>query len=627
VWLLSIARSRIPSKAGFLFYEIITVFNKIAQLLKGRNGAPKGDLTPDQEIETAEKAFAKGDLKHAAYHVGCALVSDPNKAEWLSLLEKISAASPKPLDLAPLADRNFIGTIAVRAYLLAGLSRWTEALELLLQVASQAPDIGFLQWAINWVKLPAAGGKIDPGPIVGFCGRILDRIPELRADDASRVQTLDRVPVLIEEVVRTQAVDGQSFFAFVVILKRIGCFDLMRTMAEEQHAKSPNYHTANAMASAARAAGDVDKAIAMYRQALTFDNYDISVRLDIGDLLLETGRYTDAGSVYAEVLHLQPDHEWAAPSFYAAQALARGDEASRTRFDVFVEDNPGNQRARDLASFFAPYFGDMLPPPHEASISGVNQLLTGGLKPGSEGTVKMGLSSLEAPSAIFACNLELRRRFGECRLVIDATPQTSPDPREPRVPTAVRLWTYEGINANPALSPPSLEVAAMVREIAVSRYSANAWFTLGKEVGGKIGPGRVDDLVASMVHPLPAFGQYRSWEWLLRTQYAACFAMAGVDGGWAGSKRRETLLSILGGQADWSTGGAAIVLALIVRECPDAEAEISGLLWDSAVHLLRLKGSISAVVEPVLLALQHMPNLVDARRQQVNQTLSQIWSE
>jgi len=603
------------------------VFNKLAQLLKGRNAAPKGDLTPDQEIDIAEKALAKGDLKHAAYHVGCALVNDPNKPEWLVLLDKIAAASPKPLDLAPLADRNFIGTIAVRSYLLASLSRWSEALDLLLQVASQAPDIGFLKWAIDWVKLPAAAGKIDAGPIVGFCGRIVDRIPELRSDEASRVQTLDRIPVLIEEVVRTQTVDGPSFFAFIVTLKRLGCFDLMQTLAVEAHAKSPNYHTANAMASAARAAGDVDKAIAMYREALTFDNYDLLVRLDIGDLLLETGRYTDAGSVYAEVLHLQTDHEWAAPSFYAAQALARGDEASRTRFDVFVEDNPGNQRARELASFFAPYFGDMLPPPHEASINGVGQLLMDGLKPGSDGVVKMGLSSLEAPSAIFACNLELRRRFGECRLAIDATPQTSPDPREPRIPTALRLWTYEGIDASPVLPPPSLEVAAMVREIAVSRYSANAWFTLGKEVGRKIGPDRLDDLHATMVHPLPAFGQYRSWDWLLRTQYAACFAIAGVDGGWAGSKRRESLMSIMGGQADWPTGGAAIVLALIVRECPDAETEISALLWDSAVHLLRLKGSISAVVEPVLLALQHMPNLADARRQQVNQTLSQIWAE
>ena len=131
--------------------------------------------------------------------------------------------------------------------------------------------------------------------------------------------------------------------------------------------------------------------------------------------------------------------------------------------------------------------------------------------------------------------------------MIDASPQTSPDPREPQIPTAPRLWTYQGIDASPALPPPSLEVAAMVREIAVSHYSANAWFAMGKEIGRKIGPDRVDDLLGAMVHPLPAFGQYRSWEWLLRTQYAACFALAGVDSAWAGSKRRDALMSIAGG--------------------------------------------------------------------------------
>ena len=87
--------------------ESTIVFNKFAQFLKGRKVlAPKGDLTPSAEIAAAEKALAKGQLKRAAYHAGCALVTNPNHEEWLKLLDKIAAATDKPLDLAPLSDRN-----------------------------------------------------------------------------------------------------------------------------------------------------------------------------------------------------------------------------------------------------------------------------------------------------------------------------------------------------------------------------------------------------------------------------------------------------------------------------------------------------------------------------------------
>ena len=40
-------------------------------------------VPPEEDIAIAESEFREGNLKHAAHHVGCALVSDPNRAEWL----------------------------------------------------------------------------------------------------------------------------------------------------------------------------------------------------------------------------------------------------------------------------------------------------------------------------------------------------------------------------------------------------------------------------------------------------------------------------------------------------------------------------------------------------------------
>lgn len=596
------------------------MLSKLTQFFKRGTTAEPTDLTPEQDIEVAGRAFQKGDLRKAAYHVGCALATDPNNSEWLKLLDKIADTSPNPLDLAPTAERNFVGTIAVRAYLLARLKLWGEAFDLLMQIASQIPDIGYLQWAVDWLKSPEAAGNVDVAPIVGFCGRIVDRIPDLMADPAANRETIARVPTLVEAAIQTQNVPGEAFFSFIVVLNRLGMVDLMRALSEEAYKKSPNYHTASAMASAARARGDNDVAVTMYREALQYAPHDIQVRLDIGDLLLEAGRYVDAGSAYAEVLHLEHDNPWASPSFYAAQALARGDEASKSRFDVYLEDNPGNQRALDLTACFLPFFGNTLRSPREASIDAVDHIISQGLKPS-----RMGLSSLEAPSAILACNLEIARRIGpEYRLSFDVTPQASPDPRQPRGPQPFELWKYDGVEASPGVDPPSTDVAVVIRDIAVSPYSSNSWFRLGKELGQTLGPERIPDIAGAMVHPLPAFGNFQSWDWLLRTQYAACFTLAGVDSGWDGSLRREALIAIVNGPADWTCGAAAVVLAMIVRECPEAEAEVSKLLWDLAGYLLRLQGSLTNIVEPVLLALLRMPNLPQVRRLDAEKTLEHL---
>jgi tetratricopeptide (TPR) repeat protein len=601
------------------------MLNKLAKLLKRGGASNTADFTPQQEIEAAQRAIKAGELMHAAYHVGCALTSDPNRAEWLQLLDKIADISDKPLDLAPTGERNYIGTVAVRAYLLARLRQWSEALDLLLQVASETPDIGYLEWAITWLNVPEAAGNIDVTLIVGYFGRTLDHIPQLEADDRANRETLERIPRLIESAYRTQNVDTQSIFAFVIMLRRLRRLVLMKVIAEESFAKRPDYHTANAVALVFRERGDRERAIQMLREALKYQPDDLPARLDIGDILLEDGRYVDAGAVYAEVLHLQPEHPWATPSFYAAQALARGDEVSRHRFDAYADEHPDNTHAQDLKALFAPYFGDLLPRPREAMIDGVEKLLASGYK-GSGVLGKMELTSLEAPSAAFAINLEVRRRVApDAKIELEVPDVGSPDPRAPRVPVPFQLWRYEGITALPGVPEPSPKVAKAVRDLLSTQYSATGWFQKGKEIGAALGPESVDDLLGAMVHPMPAFAEYRSWDWLKRAQYAACFILAGIDTGWDDSRRREVLTAIVNGPADWTVGAASVVLAMIVRECPVAELDVTTLLWDTAVHSLRLKGYV-AQLEPVLLSLLRMPNLPDVRRQQVQERLQEMWA-
>jgi hypothetical protein len=64
----------------------------------------------------------RGDLKHAAFHVGGAFATNPDNQDGLELLDQtIALAGSEALDLAPLSKGVYYGTAAVRAYILAAV--------------------------------------------------------------------------------------------------------------------------------------------------------------------------------------------------------------------------------------------------------------------------------------------------------------------------------------------------------------------------------------------------------------------------------------------------------------------------------------------------------------------------
>src|SRR5215467_9087632 len=91
--------------------------------------------TPEQDLSLAQQALARGDLQHAAFHVGGALATNPDYQDGLALLDRIIAlAGTKALDLAPLSKDVYYGTAAVRAYTLAAQGELSSGVHLLLSV-------------------------------------------------------------------------------------------------------------------------------------------------------------------------------------------------------------------------------------------------------------------------------------------------------------------------------------------------------------------------------------------------------------------------------------------------------------------------------------------------------------
>lgn len=133
------------------------------------------------DVAIATYALQQGDLRHAAFHVGCALSTDPTRPEWLALLDQIIArATGDPLELAPLEPdkRTYFATVAVRSYILAGMGRIAEAVDLLLQAIEANPDVPYTTWLIWWKDRPGFAEALAPGRMVVATLHILDRYLE-----------------------------------------------------------------------------------------------------------------------------------------------------------------------------------------------------------------------------------------------------------------------------------------------------------------------------------------------------------------------------------------------------------------------------------------------------------------
>ena len=100
--------------------------------------------TPDQEVEIARAALAAGDITAAGAHLARALAHDVGRREWLILLDEIvKAGELDPERIAPLGEQPHFAVVAVHAYVLARRREMTTAVQLLLQIYAQEPQVPF----------------------------------------------------------------------------------------------------------------------------------------------------------------------------------------------------------------------------------------------------------------------------------------------------------------------------------------------------------------------------------------------------------------------------------------------------------------------------------------------------
>lgn len=185
-----------------------------------------------------------------------------------------------------------------------------------------------------------------------------------------------------------------------------------------------------------------------------------------------------------------------------------------------------------------------------------------------------GISSMEVPSA-----LATLRRWWPGAVIAMGDPG-QPDPRKPLRP-GITLWRFDGVNASPALDPPSKAGSSAIAEA----FAGVPWQPppLIYESAAPLGKVAVEDLLASMVHPprMPA----GRWDRLpgLWERYMQAWCCLGLlhhrpEEPWSTSTRRRLLVELAYGVEDWITEAALYGLIVAAWVDPACRSDVAGLV-------------------------------------------------
>lgn len=107
-----------------------------------------------------------------------------------------------------------------------------------------------------------------------------------------------------------------------MLLSKNGRHEEALALTQQSYLQASNWETAVAVANAAKRAGDLELAAAMFAKGAEHDPDDVTCFLEIGDLRLEKDQYAGALVAYQNALARDPEHQWALPSaFYCRHRL------------------------------------------------------------------------------------------------------------------------------------------------------------------------------------------------------------------------------------------------------------------------------------------------------------------
>jgi hypothetical protein len=487
-------------------------------------------------------------------------------------------ASPDPLAFTPGTGNVDFVTAATRAYILAWMGRWVEALDLVTDVAEIRPDVPYLKWAEWWMSQPGVLAQIKwedmRDGILADLAKIAMRCPVPIPADDPRLPNVQAAGRLIDQVRGAYPREAFVWITGSLVNRRLGNAELGLAMAQQAYHLEPNWRGAVGVANAYKEQRNVDEAASWYRKALTHDPDDTSALCDLSDLYLEAERWAEVIQT-ADAVLAKGDNNWVAANRYYAYYRQSGQQPGHKLALLRLTEADGDvQRARELMERIDPPvpYVTTLPGPGDASNNGLEDVFQRMWKnPAAHmgSTLRLDISHVEAPSVLAAFHCRWRcgarrspstTRCGRCRRPIRARPR-----RRCRGAVAVgRRGAAPG--GGQARLPADGEAQPAGQRAVLARPVDPG----GAAAGARAGAGRDRRPAGVPVHPpRPTGGSWRVLPWTQRVQIATTLVLAHIDGGWQGSQRQQILFALLYGPTDWTTGAAIVALGALARTEPD----------------------------------------------------------
>lgn len=547
--------------------------------LELRQGSPEFD-----EFIARAELEAGTNLPHGAQHLADLLIVDPAHPRWRQLLERyLAAAAPAMESLVPQAGQPQASTEALRAWIRHRQGRPDEAVSLLVDVARALRSADLLHAsALDWLEAPHGMDGVSEQTGLRVFACLITCMGEAPQASARDLAHLRRWSALLERIAPAWQQNSLLLLTRAALLRKSGRFDEALALAGPL-AEARDYNRVVAIGLALRGKGRFVESAQAFENGAPLEAEGVSAWLEAGDSWLAAQRWQEAAAAYEQALLRQPSQEWAAPS--AAYCRWKIDGGDPWTHPVGLLLKGGNERARALL------FRDFgaIEQSGDASAAILRQMRAKLLEAPSAaaggGTIRISVSSIEAPSARLAIELELGAFGVSPHVEITYGGVPTLDPREPVAEVAWRLWCWDGLQATPGLPAPPADVAAAVAGLASQRYDPWENWAQASHVAARLGPAATADILAVMVNPPPLPTGANALDWLPRLQLAAAMVVAQVEREWEGSRRRAALHALLLGPSDWTTVAGIRALGWVARTEPANAQDIHRLFEERERHL------------------------------------------
>lgn len=538
----------------------------------------------DAELERAREALDRGEMHHAADHLAGAIAHAPTLPEAHELLTRLAARADGGLELFPLEQHAFVGTVVARAHLLAAAGRPEDGLPLLAAATGHTPGI---DWAgVPWVSDPALGARMQPDLlaqiVMQLCTAVGDPAPEPDRE------TLRPYLTVVRHAVAAYPAHPLLLGAGSALARRLGEAALAVDWAGRGAQAEPSKLAEIWLGYAYRSAGRTTDAIAALRRAVAHDPDDLSVYADIAGTLADSGRLDAALGWIDAALARDPAFDCAVHTGHRLRYRADGDLTHLIRLADFRREQPDDSHEHtdlDECCLDVPWLS-RVPSAGETVADTLRELLAAGEPPG-EGTLRV--STLESPSALRTL---LAAAPG---LAVTVQHVPAPDIREPCRPDGRALWHYDGTTAIPAVAPPSAPAAERLRRLV---HPAWPHPPAAYDAAVSLALVDADDLLALLVHPPApadtdlgrALATHDPALWVRSAQVWACLGLLHhrTDEPWSRSTRRRLLVELVWGVEDWITEAALFALVTYAWVEPAVRSDVAAVVSARLAEVARV---------------------------------------